>query len=375
MRANRARCRATTGWRVPAGYRSRAFVVVGLATAAGLLFSGACGAGAGATSSSGHGGFSLIGQGGAGASEACALYELAAEARPVNLFILFDRSSSMFGSKWESAKAGLGAFVDDPENAGISAALRFFPRAPDATPACDQQAYMVPSVALGPLPANGAAIKLALDAESPDGFGTPMYPALGGALLMALETAQAKPKQAAAVLLVTDGVPQGPAETCGGVDPESPDAVAGLAAAAAASSPKVYTYVVGLPGVDQSTANVIAKAGGTDAAILVASGDVAGSFHEALGKVRGDVLPCEYDLPKQVAEGEVGLGKVNVEITPGEGDAFVVPFDKACKGGGWRFDDAVDPTAIVLCPETCAALKADNEAAIEVVLGCETAVL
>jgi hypothetical protein len=311
------------------------------------------------------------GEGGKSPDESCAKYEEQAEARPVHLYVMFDKSSSMAGGKWESAKKGVAAFVDDPSAAGIRAGLRFFPRAPDATPACDQKAYMDPAVPFGELPGHGAAIKAGMDAESPDGFGTPIYPALGGALLEGIALAEQNKGIASAVLLVTDGVPQGPAPSCGGVDPEDPQVIADLAAKGAANDPSVATYVVGLPGVDQAIANQIAKGGGTDAAILVGASDVAGELQKALGKVSGSILPCKYEVPKQVLAGEVELGFVNVEISLG-GEPSTVPQDQRCAGPGWKYDDPVMPTAILLCPETCDALAGDATAAITVVLGCAT---
>ena len=63
---------------------------------------------------------------------------------PLDLFVMLDKSSSEVGTKWDAAKAGLEAFVGDPKSGGVRAALGFFPRHADATPACDQNAYAAP---------------------------------------------------------------------------------------------------------------------------------------------------------------------------------------------------------------------------------------
>jgi hypothetical protein len=187
--------------------------------------------------------------------------------------------------------------------------------------------------------------------------------------------AQNNPGTNSAVLLVTDGLPQGPASECSGVDPEDPNEIAALAENAATFDPPVKTFVVGLPGVDQTIANTIAQGGGTDAAILVSSTNVAAEFAQALAKVRGDAIPCEYPIPQQVFEGDVGIGYVNVEITPGDGsDKLVVPYDPSCSGEGWRYDDPSNPTAILLCPATCDAVRQDLAAAIRILMGCATIV-
>lgn len=307
-----------------------------------------------------------------GGEDACAKEEHQAVSKPVNLYVMFDKSSSMAGNKWEAAKTGLGAFLADEASEGIAVALRFFPRDADATPACDQQAYATPTVDFVALPGGAATIMAAVDAEQPDGFSTPMYPALGGAILKGIEKAENAPDEVSAVLLVTDGTPEGPAATCSGVDPEDPQAIADLAAVGAAHSPPVLTYVVGLPGVDQSAANLIAAAGGTDAAILVGSTNVANAFREALAIVRGNALPCAYELPAEVLSGEVGLALVNITVTPEGAEPETVPFDPACSGEGWHYDDPDMPTAIELCPATCTRIRTNPGIAIRVVLGCAT---
>lgn len=323
----------------------------------------------------GHGGTSLFdaGVGDADPDAACALFEEQGLTKPVNLYIMFDKSSSMAGDKWDSAKAGLVAFVNDDASAGLRVALRFFPREPDATPACDQFAYQEPTVPFGELPAHAQAIQDGMDAEQPDGFSTPVYPALGGAILKGIEVAENNPGEVSAVLLVTDGEPQGPAPTCGGVDPEDPQVIADLAATGANYVPPVVTYVVGLPGVNQSFADLVAQAGGTDSAIVVAVTNVEEEFRQALAQVRGDAVPCEYFLPDKVQNGEFQITEVNIEISPGDGgDPTLLPQDPACTGPGWRYDVPSAPTSIILCPETCEALKQDLGASIRIVLGCVT---
>jgi len=319
----------------------------------------------------GTGGFNFTASG-SGGVDACATHEHQAVSKPVNLYIMFDKSSSMSGAKWEAAKAGLAAFVADEASSGIAVALRFFPRDPDATPVCDQSAYAMPTVDFVDLPAGAGAVMAAVDAEQPDGFSTPMYPALGGALLGGIEKAQNAAGEVSAVLLVTDGAPQGPANTCSGVDPEEAQAIADLAMAGVTHSPSVRTYVVGLPGVDQSVANLVAAAGGTEEAILVGSTNVSDAFQNALALVRGNALPCSYELPEEVLEGEVGLGFVNVTVTPDGAEGETIPLDPACNGDGWHYDMPGSPTAIELCPTTCTRIRTDPGIAIRVLLGCAT---
>lgn len=323
----------------------------------------------GATSSSGFTTSTGGGGAGFGGEDSCASIDQQASPTPLNLYIMLDRSSSMAGGKWDAAKAGISAFTSDAASAGIELAFNSFP---DGAPGCDQTVYMTPAVGWGQLPGIAPAVDAELATLAADGFSSPMYQALGGALLEAVSMAESFPEESAAVLLVTDGTPQGPTGLCGGVDPEDPQAIADLADAALGFG--VTTFVVGLPGVDQTFANLVAQAGGSDAAILVGTTNVEQEFRDALAKVRGDLLPCEYAIPEEVLSGEVQITEVNVKIGVGGADPEIVPQNPDCDGPGWYYDDPSSPTQILLCPATCDAVSTDPTASIRVALGCATVV-
>lgn len=313
---------------------------------------------------------------------ACARATEAASVTPASLYVMFDKSSSMgpevTSTKWAGARKGMEAFVKDASSTGLRVALNFFPRPVDGTPVCDSGAYMTPRVPYDFLPANAAPILAAIDAEKPDGFNTPMYPALGGALRKAMDDIKTRPGEAGAVLLVTDGEPQGPATTCGGVNPEDPAVIAALAAKAVADF-GIKTFVVGLPGVKVEVANQIAAAGGTTAAVLAiptSTKPIEESFREALAAVRGKALPCDLALPTSVIKGEVSYGLVNVLYSKGGAPpAQTLVQDATCASGeGWRYDNPSAPTKILLCPKTCEAVRADPKAKIDILLGCKTAI-
>jgi hypothetical protein len=225
------------------------------------------------------------------------------------------------------------------------------------------------------LPANAQAIQDAIAAQTPNGFKTPIYPALGGAILACSDTLKQKPNTACAVLLVTDGAPSGPAPLCGGVNPEDPTVIAALAATGLKQL-KVLTFVIGLPGIPQNIADQIAIGGGTDAAIVVGNVNVQQEFQNALAKARGKALPCEYQMPDQVAGGEFDISLVNVQFTPSSGgNATTIPQNADCTGGsGWFYDNPLMPTKIQLCPSTCTSVRADLGASVDVLLGCKTEV-
>jgi hypothetical protein len=360
----------------------------------------ACGSGADAPpgEGGGTGGLGAIGGGGASGAGAgtggslvdtglddsfnpdgaCAAIDQKGDATPLHLYIMLDKSSSMSvsgGEKWNAAVAGITAFVSDANSAGIYVGLKFFPRDPDSTVACDQKSYSTPDTPFDLLPGNKDPIITAISAETPDGLNTPTWPALGGGILKGIEIAQNNPGHTAAVLLVTDGVPQGPAPLCSGVDPTDTAEIAKLAQLGAAFTPPVLTFVIGLPGVDQTFANAVAAAGGTQSAILVSNTNVQKEFTDALSKVRGQALPCEYELPADVASGKYDTGHVNAQITPGSGSAQPLLQGDCAKGGDWNYDDDTNPTKIVLCPGTCSGLKADYLAHIVFLLGCKTNVI
>jgi hypothetical protein len=202
-----------------------------------------------------------------------------------------------------------------------------------------------------------------------------MYPALLGALNGTLNELKTRPGEAGAVLLVTDGEPQGPAPTCGSVNPEDPKVLADVAATGVGFSPSLRTFVVGLPGVNITVANQIAAAGGTTSAILVTDPTkVEEQFRDALAAVRGKAVPCEIAIPDKVSKGEIAYGLVNVEYEKGGAPPpELILQDATCASGvGWRYDDPSKPTKIILCPKTCDAIHADPKAKVDVLLGCAT---
>jgi hypothetical protein len=310
---------------------------------------------------------------------ACAASTEQANVTPANLYIAFDKSASMgpevTSTKWAGARKGMNAFLTDPVSAGLRVAINFFPRPVDGTPVCDSAAYMAPRVAYDALPANAAKIVAAIDAEKPDGFSTPMYPALGGAIRRALDELKARPAENSAVILVTDGEPQGPAAMCGTVNPEDPKVISDLAATGVMN--RIKTFVVGLPGVNVTIANQIAAAGGTTSAVLATDPTkVEEGFRDALLIIRGRALPCDFDIPTKVIKGEVATSLVNVVYSKGGvPPEETIPQDAACTGGeGWHYDNPAMPKKIVMCPKTCEKIRADFKAKVEILLGCKTAV-
>lgn len=329
--------------------------------------SGEGGAGTGLVTAATIGSSSGGGEGGAG----CDSFKREGKRKPLHLFVLLDRSSSMDGDKWNNAKNGLTQFVGDDDSAGIDFALHTLPRA--GTPTCDANLYKQPEVGWIALPDEAPQVTAFLDTALPDGQASPFYPALGGALLATIERADANPGDAAAVLVLTDGAPAGEPTTCGGADAHDIATIAQLAANAYANDNPVYTFVVGLVNVDLDFANAVAEAGGTEEAFPIAGNNPGAALTEALDTIRAKALPCSYEIPEDVFDGVVTIGEVNVEITVG-GATETIPRNDDCDGPGWHYDDPSDPGEILLCPASCEALRSDAEGALDIVLGCATIV-
>jgi hypothetical protein len=209
----------------------------------------------------------------------------------------------------------------------------------------------------------------AIDARQPGGGGgTPIHPALHGATTWAKGYQASHPGDSVAVLLVSDGAPQG----CN----ESVSAIADLAADAYGAQ-AIPTYTVGLAGSNESTMNQIAAAGGTGSSFFIDGGDVTAQLLAALQQIKGEAtLPCHYAMPS--GDG-VDPSEVNVSFTPGGGSEQTLPqvADASACGGvsaGWYYDDPAAPSSITLCAQSCDAVQGDPAGAISIVMGCATVV-
>lgn len=354
------------------------------------------GNGSGGSSSGGRGptlgGSTGIGANGQGPvvtpESACATGTASAKLTGVNMFVMFDRSSSMNedanrqgDTRWDLTSSALTAFFASPEAAGLQLALRFFPHDQPA-PGCNQDGCSVdacgtPLVGLGELTAAAApadaheqALVMATMSSAPGmaGQGTPISAALGGALQWAAEQRAKTPDQNSVVVLVTDGEANG-CDT-------AIDNIAGLAADALAEN-DVRTYAIGLTGSQERDMDRIARAGGTERGIFVADGaDTQQQLLDALGAIRGEILSCDFPMPEPKEGTEINPAQINVNYTAGSGDKTTltqVGDEQDCSGAaGWYYDDIVNPTRIFLCPSTCETVTADPMAGLQILLGCAT---
>jgi hypothetical protein len=293
---------------------------------------------------------------------ACATQTATATARPVYLVFMFDKSGSMDDDgKWPSAVAASTAFFESPDSMGISASLAFFPD--KSTPSCTDTAYSTPQVPIAALPSTTFGDQLSL--QSPGG-GTPTYQALQGAIDYAqgIATGQGKDGKVA-IVLVTDGLPDSDCSN------SNVPAVQGLAAGVAASIP---TYVIGV-GDELTNLDAIASGGGTTSALIVSVSNptqIQADFTKAINAIKASALTCDYGIPAAPAGETFDRSKVNVQHVPASGTASTVGYNQGCAGGtGWQYDDANNPTRILLCDSSCNDVKT-NAGKVDILFGCAT---
>lgn len=354
---------------------------------------GAAGSGAGGSGAlggtGGTDGGMLLPDGGSGSGQdggeasACAAQTATAELQPVYLAFAFDVSGSMGELdfpwhdpvlKWDPVVAATEAFFADPASAGISASLVFFPTLTDR---CLSSMYAVPDVPMTPLPSSDfAAAITAITPQTQSDWrgGTPTLAVLQGTFGFLEGFASTHPNAIYAVVLVTDGYPQG----CDDNEISSVvDEVAGRA-------DTIPTYVIGvanppIPDAPDTVSDLqaIAVAGGTSQAFIIATGDPGStqdSFSQAINDIRGQAVSCNIAIPP-APEGQVfDRAKVTVSYTSGGEDTSFV-YDPDCVlPNAWHYDDPAAPTTIVLCPSTCDTVSSDPEAALLVEFGCEVVI-
>ena len=149
---------------------------------------------------------------------------------------------------------------------------------------------------------------------------------------------------------------------------------------------EIRTFVIGAPGSEPARGMLsqLAVVGQTarpdcDAAAqdchfdMTKQSDFSTALASALAAIGGETSRCELPLPASDDDaGQLDLTRLNVVLTPGKGQARVIPQDerKACNAGanGWQLDAARG--TLRLCGEACKLVRAEPEARLDVVLGC-----
>jgi hypothetical protein len=204
-----------------------------------------------------------------------------------------------------------------------------------------------------------------------------MRQAIEGATSAMKKYLAAHPGHSGALVLATDGQPGGCPNTT------VPEVVNALQTARSAA---LATYVIGVAtpntGADRAALDPLATAGGTGAPFVISPTEVLSQrFLETLNQIRGQALPCEFSIPKSNA-GAIDYAKVNVQLkgATGQEDILYTATAARCDAarGGWYYDadpaanPPGTPTRVIACPATCAKLKAQPDATVDLRFGCAT---
>jgi hypothetical protein len=314
----------------------------------------------------------------------CAAQSAASELRRVYLAFAFDVSGSMgsnrqtFELKWQPVVAATKGFFAEPDSASISASLTFFP-GPNEGTRCTDAAYLVPDVpqTLLPSPAFAAAIDgLNLTANGEWRSSTPTLAAFNGVAASLLSIGDASPNAIYAVVMVTDGVPQQCANN---------NDIQLVADAVQASGLRTFVVGVGNPpggngngnaaGNNLDNLDVIARAGGTESAFIIETGDpgrTQADFKAVIDGIRGIALSCSIEIPLPPAGAQFVPEKVNVTYGSAASGEVRLAYDETCQtADGWRYDDPLAPSTIVLCTDACSTVQRDASAKLAIEFGCE----
>lgn len=91
-----------------------------------------------------------------------------------------------------------------------------------------------------------------------------------------------------------------------------------------------------------------------------------------------DAIPvaCEYVIPPPPAGQRFDRNKLNVAYTNGTGareDFIGVDAAAQCTDqvGAWFYDNLANPTRVVVCPQACTRIQADDKATMQIIFGCD----
>jgi len=290
---------------------------------------------------------------------------------PLDMYFMLDTSGSMAGPNLTLLKEGLAAFFKAPESEGIGISGNHFPImlkvGSDET--CEPSEYAKPAGPWEILPNSGMGGWITgLVAQGL----TPSIPALAGAVDACVARKAENAERTCSVVFVSDGEPEG---NCPPTGPTAKEPLGTIAAGAWAKG--IPVFAIGFPGIKslgQQVLSYIAEQGGTDVPFFIKEGAVTQKFVDALTKVQGTALACEYQMPTSDHE-IVDPDFVRVIYTPGTGgDPITIPRKMTAEdcgaAPGWYYDNNDEPTKLVMCDSTCKTMRADGTGKVEILLGC-----
>lgn len=124
--------------------------------------------------------------------------------------------------------------------------------------------------------------------------------------------------------------------------------------------------------------DLVAQKGGIAGDLCGGNSNGFASVFAALAQtvVQGAQLDCKWDIPEPPVGQVFDKNLVNVNYTPSNGAPgaiyHVTTLADCGPQGGWYYDDDANPTAILVCPTTCAAIQSDSGGKIDILFGCTT---
>ena len=328
---------------------------------------------------------------GACADPSCAGASAYAKLKKVKLFVTVDRSASQGCSlgwvgatpcpmgaptRWDHLTGAFSSFVTDPTSDSLGMWMRYFPHSTNGNcpgptlaqcnsgPGCSTANADVADLASA---ANENTILSVMNGLPAPSGGTPLYPALEGALIAAAAAKQADPSLAPAVVVVTDGLIT--QCTGNGGAPAQMQQIADLAAIYF-NNHNIRTYIIGVDVVAESI-QLIAGAGGGKAFAIDAGDPIQTLMLDALQQIKQEFVPCSIKLP------DIDIfdpAQATFTYTPGAGGSVTLPqvaSQAACGGNdGWYYDNPADPSSVTLCDATCNALKTDTSGTLSLEIAC-----
>jgi hypothetical protein len=323
---------------------------------------------------------------------------------PASMLLLFDRSASMAdNAKWTNGVSAMNAALATADNQ-LGVGLLLFPASKWKLPAncllnfnapgCPaaladggcKDILASPNVPVDVLGKTRSLIQGALGATGPDGDNTPTRWALKNAWASMQSFVTTGDRY---VVLVTDGEPttHQPATSSGGISiPEMNVQCADLTtieaetSAAAAGSPAVKTFAIGVPGsepnasflssvaVNGKTAKPGCSVAKGDCHYQIGSGSFAADLQAALTEIAGKVASCIFQVP---IGPDVQPGFLNVSVDTGSGQTPL--YQDTSHADGWDYTDATQSRVEIYGPK-CDAIKAMTVASVKILGGCKTRV-
>ena len=302
------------------------------------------------------------------------------------------------GLKWKAASDALVSFFDDvasKKDVAFGVGLFLF----DGTKGV--QDFLVSDVPIRYVDAyHQTSLKNRIKQSTPQG-GTPLKRALEGQIPILQSytpSSPLKPNGKRVLVLITDGVPDGPSD----IQPMVQGQCVQLVEDALKSSAAITTFSVGVgdPASDESTYNEVfagrlAIAGGAAAAgctpgwnessppgqipchFQVSPGaksatQIRDELIGAIDAIRGAVTTCEFTLARP--DGSAGVAdptRVNVVFTASDGKGTKVPQNA---NDGWTYDDPTNPTTVIFHGAACDRVKTEVSGKVDIELGCKTLV-